>query len=110
MRAEPGGSEPRIDVILGRCDDMRAEVYVRASGLPATAEPAMITGTLTGPESRLAITLPTSARLVDLGPGPASRVVGGEGAAAGGSSGAVDGAGSDGAGGAGSSALARGIL
>lgn len=70
MMAEPGGGEPRIDVILGRCDDMRAEVYVRATGLPATAEPAAITGTLTGPESRLAITLPTSARLVDLGPGP----------------------------------------
>jgi hypothetical protein len=87
-------TEPRIDVILGRCDDMRAEVYVRASGLPLTAEPAVISGTLTGPESRLAITLPTAARLVDLGPGPAVRLVGDE--SAGGS--------------AGSPALARGIL
>ncbi len=92
MMQEPDGSEPRIDVILGRCDDMRAEVYVRATGLPATAEPAMITGTLTGPESRLAITLPTSARLVDLGPSPATRLTGSSG------------------GGGGSPALARGIL
>lgn len=104
MMREPSGSEPRIDVILGRCDDMRAEVYVRATGLPAAAEPAVITGTLTGPESRLAITLPTSARLVDLGPGPPSRVAGSDGAAE------AAGASSGGASGAGSSALARGIL
>ena len=77
MMAQPAETEPRIDVILGRCDDMRAEVYVRASGLPATAEPAVISGTLTGPESRLAITLTTAARLADLGPGPAVRLVGG---------------------------------
>lgn len=68
--AARGVGEPRIDVILGRCDDMRAEVYVRATGLPATAETVMISGTLTGPESKLAITLPTSARLVDLGGSP----------------------------------------
>ncbi|MFM8635868.1 MAG: hypothetical protein ACKOEX_13850 [Planctomycetia bacterium] len=65
-----GGAPPRIDVILGRSDDMRAEVYVRATGLPATDSAPVITGTITGPESRLAITLPTVASLADLGPGP----------------------------------------
>lgn len=65
-----GAQTPRIDVILGRCDDMRAEVYVRATSLPANASAAVITGSLAGPESRLAITLPTITQLVDLGPGP----------------------------------------
>jgi hypothetical protein len=60
---------PRIDVILGRCDDMRAEVYVRATGLPPDAG-ATIAGTLQGPEARGAVTLPATAALVDLGPGP----------------------------------------
>jgi hypothetical protein len=64
------GGTARIDVILGRCDDMRAEVYVRAGGLPIGEEPATIMGTLSGPETRLAVTLPTVGRLVDLGPGP----------------------------------------
>lgn len=58
--------ELSLDVILGRCDDMRAEVYVRVVGLPPV--PAMITGTVAGPESRFAITLPATAALVDLGP------------------------------------------
>lgn len=79
MMVERDTSAPRIDVILGRCDDMRAEVYVRATGLPPTAEPPVVGGTLSGPESRLAITLPTAARLVDLGPGPAARLTGGDG-------------------------------
>jgi hypothetical protein len=90
MMERPGRIEPRIDVILGRCDDMRAEVYVRATGLPPTGELPVISGSLTGPESRLAITLPAAARLSDLGPGPG----GGNGGASG-----VD-----------RSAVARGIL
>ena len=65
-----GDEKTRIDVILGRCDDMRAEVYVRVTGLAATDTAPVVVGTLRGPESRLAITLPTEARLVDLGPGP----------------------------------------
>lgn len=65
-----GGGAPRIDVILGRCDDMRAEVYVRATGLRTPDSAPAITGTLAGPESRLAITLPTVSSLADLGPGP----------------------------------------
>jgi len=63
---------PRFDVILGRCDDMRAEVYVRAAGLPAGSA-ATITGTLSGPRSRFAITLPTTASFTDLGPAPDGR-------------------------------------
>jgi hypothetical protein len=70
MMAGSGRIEPRIDVILGRCDDMRAEVYVRATGLRPTEELPVISGSLTGPESRLAITLPAAARLSDLGAGP----------------------------------------
>lgn len=58
-------AEPRLTVILGRCDDMRAEVYLRATGLPAAAE---ITGTLSGPQSRFAITLPSDAQFTDMGP------------------------------------------
>lgn len=90
MMAGPGRIEPRIDVILGRCDDMRAEVYVRATGLPPTGELPVISGSLTGPESRLAMTLPAAARLSDLGPGPRG--------------------GDDGASGIDRSAVARGIL
>jgi hypothetical protein len=67
------GAGVRIDVILGRCDDMRAEVYVRATGLPPGETAATIGGTLSGPETRLAITLPTVASLADLGPGPGPR-------------------------------------
>lgn len=70
MNAQPDGIEPRIDVILGRCDDMRAEVYLRATGLPLTDELPMLGGSLTGPESQLAITLPATARLSGLGPSP----------------------------------------
>lgn len=58
-------AEPQLTVILGRCDDMRAEVYLRATGLPAAVE---IVGTLSGPRSRFAITLPSDARFVELGP------------------------------------------
>ncbi len=61
---------PTMDVILGRCDDMRSEVYVRFRDLHESKEVPVISGTLTGPESSLAITLPTTATLSDLGPGP----------------------------------------
>jgi hypothetical protein len=50
--------------ILGRCDSLRAEVYVRAM-LPAGVDPASATlsGTLTGPDCKHAITLPVTAKL-----------------------------------------------
>lgn len=54
-----------LECILGRCDSLRAEVYVRAA-LPAGVPPAAVSlsGTLTGPESRHGITLPATARLM----------------------------------------------
>ena len=61
---------PRIEAVLGRADDMRAEVYVRlVDGAAPTHGPCVITGTLTGPRCGLATTLPTTARLVALGDG-----------------------------------------
>jgi len=51
-----------IHVTLGRCDDMRAEVFVRLAGGVA----AELTGTVTGPRRGRDATLPTSARLVPL--------------------------------------------
>ena len=61
---------PRLDFVLGRADDARAEVYVCLVGGPAGAT---ITGTLTGPRCRLATTLPTT---------PPFRPLAGEGRAA----------------------------
>jgi len=65
-------SDSPVIVTLGPCDDMRAEVFVRvprpAAGLDGG--PLRLEGTLTGPECRRATTLPTTARLVDLGPPP----------------------------------------
>ena len=61
---------PGLVVTLGPCDDMRAEVFFRGAR-PASAGPGLgplvLAGTLTGPECRRATTLPTTARLVDLG-------------------------------------------
>ena len=60
-----------IRPILGRADDMRAEVWLRC-GLGAMAEtrggiPVVATGTLTGPECATAATLTTTVPLVDQG-------------------------------------------
>lgn len=57
-----------VVVTLGPCDDMRAEVFVRVAR-PA-AGLLRLDGTLVGPECRRATTLPSTARLVDLGPPP----------------------------------------
>lgn len=63
---------PDIVVTLGPCDDMRAEVFVRVPRSAAGADGGSLRleGTLTGPECRRATTLPTTTRLVDLGPPP----------------------------------------
>lgn len=67
--AENGGLPMRV--ILGPCDDMRAEVFVRAA-LPAAPRQALrLEGELAGPECRRSITLPAGASLVDLGAGDA---------------------------------------
>ena len=68
--ADVGRQTPamRIETVLGRADDLRAEVYVRLVGDAApTRGPCAIAGTLAGPRCGLATTLPTTARLVDLG-------------------------------------------
>ena len=64
------GPTPRLEFVLGRADDVRAEAYVRLVGGPAGAA---ITGALTGPRCRLATTLPTTNPLQSLaGEGPAA--------------------------------------
>lgn len=59
-------------MVLGPCDDMRAEVFLRAA-VPnnAARHETILTGTLTGPTCRHATTLPATARFVDL-PAPAA--------------------------------------
>lgn len=64
------GLPPRLEFVLGRADDMRAEAYVRLVGGPTGAT---ITGMLTGPRCRTATTLPTMIPLQPLvGEGPAA--------------------------------------
>lgn len=58
------------ELILGPCDEMRAELFVRLP-VPAGCQRPRLEGTLTGPTSRRGITLPAEFRLHDLGPGPA---------------------------------------
>ena len=74
--ANDGEPEP-FAVILGRADDMRAEVHVRfhAGGDVGALR---LAGTLTGPRCGTATTLPTVIRLVDTGmtdAGPAARAI-----------------------------------
>lgn len=75
--AEPAGASghdtPMIAVILGRCDDMRAEVFIRVAA-PAAAGRLDLVGRLTGPQCRRSITLPVTARLENV-PGPGADVV-----------------------------------
>ncbi|MFN9369748.1 MAG: hypothetical protein ACK6CT_13455, partial [Planctomycetia bacterium] len=71
---------PRLAVVLGPCDDMRAEVFFRVP-LPDGTATARVGGVLVGPECRRAVTLPATARVVDLGPtrataGPLATAVG----------------------------------
>lgn len=60
---------PRIEAVLGRADDMRAEVYVRLVDAAEDGRPTL-RGRLSGPRCLLATTLPTSLRLEDLGVTP----------------------------------------
>ena len=56
---------PQWSVVLGRADDMRAEVYVRLAGtaLRERREHLRITGTLVGPQCERATTLPITVPL-----------------------------------------------
>jgi hypothetical protein len=65
-----GGGLP-IQVILGPCDDMRAEVFVRVASSEVPNASLRLAGELAGPECRRSITLPAGAALADLGPGEA---------------------------------------
>ena len=68
---------PEISVLLGPCDDMRAEAFVRLVGSGTSA--ARITGTIIGPRRGRDTTLPTTSRLVPLpggaDVGPVSRAI-----------------------------------
>jgi hypothetical protein len=65
-----GGGLP-IQVILGPCDDMRAEVFVRVASSEVPGASLRLAGELAGPECRRSITLPAGALLADLGAGEA---------------------------------------
>jgi hypothetical protein len=71
--AAPGAADDRLPIqaILGPCDDMRAEVFVRAALPAAPRQSLRLAGELAGPECRRAITLPAGAALIDLGAGEA---------------------------------------
>jgi len=65
-------SDPPLDCILGRCDSLRAEVFFRAELPPGlAADAAVLTGSLTGPDCRHAITLPVTAKLAAVPGSPA---------------------------------------
>ncbi len=56
-----------IRPLLGRADDMRAEVWLRCTTHTAASEGIIVSGTLVGPECSTAATLPTTVQLVDQG-------------------------------------------
>jgi len=67
------GDSP-LDCLLGRCESLRAEVFFRAELPPVVAvgeaaPTGTLTGTLTGPDCKHAITLPATAKLAAM-PGP----------------------------------------
>jgi hypothetical protein len=66
------GVDPSLDCILGRCDSLRAEVFFRAELPPGLAAgETALTGTLSGPDCRHAITLPVTAKLAAVPGSPA---------------------------------------
>jgi len=64
-------SDRWIRPLLGRADDMRAEVWLRCDSPGSADDPGnsgiSLSGTLTGPECSTAATLPTTVTLVDQG-------------------------------------------
>ena len=68
MNGDPGAMW--IRPVLGRADDMRAEVWLRCASsgiLEGAARATVASGTLTGPQCATAATLPTTVVLVDQG-------------------------------------------
>ena len=61
------GDRLRVSVVLGPCDAMRAELFVRVDAcVEGDCEPFRLTGTLVGPRSSIATTLPATVRLVGM--------------------------------------------
>ena len=61
------GESLRVSVVLGPCDAMRAELFVRVDAcVEGGCEPLRLTGTLVGPHSSIATTLPATVRLVGM--------------------------------------------
>ncbi|MCX7417614.1 MAG: hypothetical protein NTY25_14215 [Planctomycetia bacterium] len=61
------GESLRLSVVLGPCDAMRAELFVRVDAcVEGGCEPLRLTGTLVGPHSSIATTLPATVRLVGM--------------------------------------------
>lgn len=59
-----GDAAALIELLPGRCDDMRAELFLRVdTGDASSAVAARVTGTLTGPHRGRDTTLPTTGRL-----------------------------------------------
>jgi hypothetical protein len=58
---------PWIRPLLGRADDMRAEVWLRCTPPAAASQETVVSGTIVGPECSTAATLPTTVQLVDQG-------------------------------------------
>lgn len=64
MTTAGSGEGIELDCILGRCDSLRAEVYFRVT-VPAGSDPAAakLSGQISGPDCKHAITLPATAEL-----------------------------------------------
>ena len=74
----PGSSLP-LAILVGRADDMRAEIIVRVAGDVKAGDsgPLHLTGTLVGPRRGRDMTLPTTVKLVDVtGDHPAAGAAG----------------------------------
>jgi hypothetical protein len=72
---DDGGTE--VLVLLGRCDEMRAEVYARLVARPSMAGAGRLAlvGTLVGPRCGTATTLPTTVRWIDAAADQYGRIV-----------------------------------
>ena len=62
-----GDGRTEVMVLLGRCDEMRAEVYARLVARPSKAGAGRLSlvGTLVGPRCGTATTLPITVRWID---------------------------------------------
>src|SRR5438552_9828096 len=59
----------QLELFYGATDPAAAHVYVRCSGIPAPSSQLTLAGTVRGPFSQLARTLPATVPLADQGPG-----------------------------------------